>query len=71
MAENLSPKQVSHAIEICRKAPLPIQGLFVQIGLIEFRPIKEICAFLLKPPKSVVKYEMQVQKGTPRKTNER
>ena len=47
VAEDLSSKQVSHAIEICRKAHLPIRGQFVQIGLIEFRPIKEVCLFSL------------------------
>jgi 2'-5' RNA ligase len=45
VAENLSPAQVSQAIEICRKTPLPIRGAYVQIGLLEFRPIKQICAF--------------------------
>ena len=47
VAEDLSSKQVGHAIEICRKAHLPIRGQFVQIGLIEFRPIKEVCSFAL------------------------
>ena len=47
VAEDLSSEQVSHAIEVCRKAHLPIRGQFVQISLIEFRPIKEVCLFAL------------------------
>lgn len=47
VAENLSSKQVRQAIEVCRKAPLPIRGQFIQIGLVEFLPIKEICVFKL------------------------
>jgi len=47
VAENLSSNQVSQAIEVGRKAPLPIRGQFIQIGLVEFRPIKEICVFKL------------------------
>jgi len=47
VAEDLSSKQVSHAIEICRKTHLPIRGQLVQIGLIKFRPIKEVCSFTL------------------------
>jgi len=47
VAEDLSSKQVSHAIEICRKVHLPIRGQLVRIGLIEFRPIKEVCLFAL------------------------
>jgi len=47
VAEDLSSEQVSHAIEVCRKAHLPIRGQFVQISLIEFRPIKEVCLFSL------------------------
>jgi 2'-5' RNA ligase len=47
VAEDLSSKQVSHAIEVCRKTHLPIRGQLVQIGLIEFRPIKEVCLFAL------------------------
>ena len=48
VAEDLSSKQVSHAIEICRKTHLPIRGRLVRIGLIEFRPIKEVCSFALR-----------------------
>ena len=47
VAEDLSSKQVSHAIEVCRKTHLPIRGQFVHLGLIEFRPIKEVCSFAL------------------------
>lgn len=47
IAEDLSSEQVSHAIEVCRKAHLPIRGQLVQVGLIEFRPIKEVCLFAL------------------------
>ena len=46
IAEKLSP-QSKRAIEVCRRAPLAIRVLFVQIGLIEFRPIKDICVFNL------------------------
>jgi 2'-5' RNA ligase len=47
LAEGISSQEIERAIAVCRRAPLPIRGLLVQIGLIEFRPIKEICVFNL------------------------
>jgi 2'-5' RNA ligase len=45
LAQKLSSDQVGQAIAVCRRAALPIRGQFTQIGLIEYRPIKEICVF--------------------------
>lgn len=47
IAEELSSNQVDQAIKICRNASLPICGQFIEMGLIEFRPVKRICHFRL------------------------
>ena len=41
--EDLTPT----ALAIARHAPLPLTGRLDRIGIVEFRPVKQLCAFAL------------------------
>jgi len=44
LASGFPPQQLSQALDICRAAELPIICSVTEIGLIEFRPIKQLYA---------------------------
>ncbi len=47
VAIDLAPSEVTKAVDYCREAFRPICGRFEEIGLIEFRPVKELVAVKL------------------------
>jgi hypothetical protein len=47
LAMNLADEQVVTALGISRRAPLPLEGCLERIGIVEFRPVKQLCAFPL------------------------
>ena len=47
VAIDLPAAEVREAVGYCREAFRPISGRFQEIGLVEFRPVKELCTFKL------------------------
>lgn len=45
VAIDLAAGEVTEAMAYCREAFQPITGRFQEIGLIEFRPVKELCTY--------------------------
>lgn len=43
LAERLPQSLVGRAAEVCARIPMPIAADMTQIGLVEFRPVKELC----------------------------
>ena len=47
LAERLPQSLVGRATEVCARMPMPIAAEVIEVGLVEFRPVKEICTFRL------------------------
>lgn len=45
LAMDLTEDLVPTALEIARRAPLPLRGQLERIGIVEFRPVRQRCAF--------------------------
>lgn len=45
LAMDLTDAERATAQAIARRAPLPLHARLVRIGIVEFRPVKELCAF--------------------------
>jgi 2'-5' RNA ligase len=52
VAMDLKSDQISRAIDVCRQVRLPIDGKFEQVGVIEYRPVKELFVYDLGGGKS-------------------
>ena len=46
---DLSEEEVLKVIELCTNLDLPTDAQFVELGLIEFRPIRQLMSFPLRP----------------------
>ena len=42
-------KNIQQIIEICSTLPSPHEAIITEVGLISFRPVKQICTYELKP----------------------
>lgn len=53
LVEHVSSDLVARAVEVCRRSPLPLEARLVEIGVVEWRPVRQICAFNLahSPPR--------------------
>jgi 2'-5' RNA ligase len=47
IAMDLASDQFPAALEIARRAPLPLEGRLVEIGIVEFRPVKQLVSHVL------------------------
>ena len=45
---DLRSDQISSVIDVCRQSHFPISGRFEQVGVIEYRPVKELFTYDLK-----------------------
>ena len=47
LAMDLANDQFGTALEIARRAPLPLECLLVEVGIVEFRPVKHLFSYHL------------------------
>jgi len=47
LVEHVPADLVPRAVEISRRAPLPLEARLVEIGAVTWRPVRQICAFPL------------------------
>jgi 2'-5' RNA ligase len=48
LAMDLTPAQLTIALALARRAPLPLRARLVRVAIVEFRPVREIRAFDLE-----------------------
>jgi 2'-5' RNA ligase len=47
LATDLEPDRFGDALEIAARAPLPLESRLVEVGIVEFRPVKQLVSYAL------------------------
>jgi 2'-5' RNA ligase len=47
LVERVAAERLAAAVEVCRRAPLPLAARLAEIGVVEWRPVRQHCAFAL------------------------
>jgi len=50
VAADLPPERVPSAVDLCRRAPLPLRGRLEAVGLVAFRPVAHLYTYPLGVP---------------------
>jgi hypothetical protein len=45
---DLTGEQLETMLQIARRAPLPLESRLVEVGIIEFRPVKQLASLALR-----------------------